>query len=196
MIKRPTAILVISLIFLGGLLLGGWVGWYVHLHWGQAWARADRWPYLIFLICLTGGVGGAVNAFLSDNGFFLPRKEQADGKGIWRPGFLGNIVVGSIAAFISWGLYGPLSARIIVPLNLSQANAPSTQPTDQEIGLSLSGLVGAVLVGISGARWLSNEVDKTLLRVAGSQAASSDKNPDAAQALLLASPAEALRSLQ
>jgi hypothetical protein len=31
-------------------------------------------------------------------------------------------------------------------------------------GITLAGLVGAVLVGIAGARWLTNEVEKKMLR--------------------------------
>jgi hypothetical protein len=179
------------IVLIAGLALGMWAGWYIHLHWGEGWARSDRWPYLVFLICLMGGLGGVINALLTDNGFIAPTPAIVDGKKIWRPGILGNIAVGVAAAFVSWGMYGPLSSRIIVRLNESTAK-PAVD--DSEVGLTLSGLVGAFLVGVGGARWLSNEVDKTLLRAAGSLAASSDKNPAAAKAILLASPADALEA--
>ena len=58
--------------------------------------------------------------------------------------------------------------------------------------LSLSGFVGAVLVGVAGARWLTNEVDKSLLKAAASQAAGAQGTADAAQRMAMASPAQAL----
>jgi hypothetical protein len=58
-------------------------------------------------------------------------------------------------------------------------------------GLALS-LVGAVLVGIGGVRWLTNEVDKDLLQAAASQAAAGKASPEASHKIALATPAQAL----
>jgi hypothetical protein len=60
------------------------------------------------------------------------------------------------------------------------------------LGISLASLVGAVLVGVGGARWLTNEVDKNLLKAAASKAASSQADATAAQKIALASPVQAL----
>jgi hypothetical protein len=60
--------------------------------------------------------------------------------------------------------------------------------------LTLSAFVGAVLVGVAGARWLTNEVDKSLLRTTAVEAASSAGNPRLAERIALASPAGALRA--
>jgi hypothetical protein len=60
--------------------------------------------------------------------------------------------------------------------------------------LSLAGLVGGVLVGVGGARWLSNEVDKSLLRAAASEAALSGKNEQLAATLAIVPPVEALHA--
>jgi hypothetical protein len=52
--------------------------------------------------------------------------------------------------------------------------------------------VGAILVGVTGARWLTNEVDKKLLKAAASQAAGSTPSPAASRQTAMASPASAL----
>jgi hypothetical protein len=70
-----------------------------------------------------------------------------------RPGFLLNVFVGGIAGAVSWGLYGPFGAWYML--------GDSGQ---HEGGLTLAGLVGAVLVGVAGARWLSSEAEKRVLR--------------------------------
>jgi hypothetical protein len=141
---------------------------------------------LLFLVSVAGAVGGVVNALLSNNGFVLPRAEQADGVKILRPGYLGNILIGAVSAGISWGLYGPLANFII----LGTPDALSKNPS---AGLTLSALVGAVLVGVGGARWLTNEVDKNLLRAAATKAARSHAAPTASRQMAVASPAEALK---
>lgn len=139
---------------------------------------------LLAIVCVAGALGGLVNALLSNNGFFLPRTEQVDQLRIVRPGFLGNMLVGAVAASLSWGLYGPLSL------------APIFSSLSATEGLTLSALVGAALVGIGGARWITNEVDKKLLTVAASKAAAAPAAPEAASKIIAASPAEALTIAQ
>ena len=153
---------------------------------------------LLLLVFAAGGVGGVVNALLSDNGFVVPRGEQAAQTSVTRPGLLVNLVLGGVAAVVSWGLYGPLAGEF-----LAGGAPPAAGQTPP--GLTLAGFVGAVLVGMGGARWLTNEVDKKLLRAAAVQAA--DVGPKAAgqpdstpadshmmAALNLGTPAEALRA--
>jgi hypothetical protein len=276
----------------GIILLSGFVGWLMHARHAAHWTDSLRWFPIIALVVVMGALGGAINALISDNGFFLPMEETKSGTRIWRPGFLGNMVIGSTAAFVSWGLYGPLSSSLVYPLrrpgglpnselqyieavnaahlaneaalkahqelelakahlrtaedslrattgtkaksleleNLvkrgyemvqvanergeiairSIAEAKALTDAAQKVldanakealmqsagGLSLSGLVGAVLVGVGGARWLTNEVDKRLLRLAGSKAAakqgSSEKD---SLALMTLAPADALESV-
>jgi hypothetical protein len=48
------------------------------------------------------------------------------------------------------------------------------------------------LIGVSGARWLTNEVDKTLLRAAAAEAANAKASPNASQQIMMAPPAQAL----
>ncbi|MEJ2286474.1 MAG: hypothetical protein P8X85_23095 [Desulfobacterales bacterium] len=142
------------------------------------------WKYMVIIFAF-GAVGGVVNALLTDNGFILPKKEQQDNTKIIRPGFLVNIFIGGIAALVSWGLYGPFAAVFII----GGTNDPAVGST----GLSLSSVVGGLLVGIGGARWLTNEVDKKLLRAAASKAASGQPDDQKAIRISAAAPAEALR---
>jgi hypothetical protein len=138
-------------------------------------------------VCFAGAIGGLINALLTDNGFALPQsKKLDDGVSVLRPGCLGNILVGAIAAGVSWGLYGPLATFDIIGTKEALKSNPP-----EEISLSLSSLAGAILVGIGGARWLTNEVDKTLLKAAASKAITAPASPEAAGLMALATPAGA-----
>jgi hypothetical protein len=141
---------------------------------------------LLLVVFLAGAVGGILNALMSDNGFFLPKWEPAGTNRLFRPGFLGNMLVSGISACISWGLYGPFAAVYIL-------GGPARQTPEEAVGLTLSSLVGAVLIGVAGARWLTNEVDKTFLRAAASEAAIAKASPEKAKQIALSTPAEALR---
>ena len=139
---------------------------------------------LSLVIFTMGCLGGMVNALISDNGFMLPKTISTGEARLWKPGFLVNLLVGGIAAFVSWGLYGPLSAAYIF----------SSSPIDPlpATGLTLASVAGAILVGIGGARWLTNEVDKKLLQAAASNAANRASEPQMAAQILMASPEQAL----
>ena len=141
------------------------------------------------LVLLAGAVGGAVNALMTDNGFLLPKSETTlSGATILRPGYVGNMLIGGVAALVSWGLYGPLGGYIVAGTTQAlQANA-----APERLGLSLASLVGGLLVGVGGARWLSNEVDKNLLRAAASSAASKAPSESASKTIAMGTPAEAL----
>ena len=146
------------------------------------------WLMLLYVF-LAGALGGVVNAIMTDNGFLIPKAEQVNGTtSIYRPGYLGNVLMGAVAAIISWGLYGPLSAFYIA--GTTEALTKNASP--EKVGLSLASLVGAVLIGIGGARWLTSEVDKSLLRAAATQAAGAQSSASASQQMALASPAQAL----
>ena len=114
------------------------------------------------LIALFGGLGGVVNAFLSDNGFAVPRKES----GVWCPGAISNILVGGFAAFSSWAFYGAGASIELADQNLRSV-----------ISLRFSALAGAFLVGVAGAKWITNEVDKRLLKETVKVAVNSKKLP-------------------
>ncbi|MEA5078242.1 MAG: hypothetical protein VB013_06690 [Anaerolineaceae bacterium] len=137
---------------------------------------------MMLIIFAAGAVGGIVNALLSDNGFILPKPEKIGENRIIRPGFLGNILISGIASCVSWGLYGPFATISMI--------GPSGS---ENAGLTLASLVGAVLVGVGGARWLTNEVDKTLLKAAASEAAAGPANITSSRSIAMATPMEAFR---
>ena len=114
------------------------------------------------LISIFGGLGGVVNALLSDNGFALPRKES----GVWCPGAISNVVIGALAAFASWSFYGAGAGIELGDKSLRTV-----------ISLKFSVLAGAFLVGVAGAKWITNEVDKRLLKESVKVAANSERMP-------------------
>jgi hypothetical protein len=132
----------------------------------------------IIVIAAAGSIGGFGNAIVTDNGFLFPKKDTLNGGGILRPGFIGNIGIGAISAVISWSLYGPAGTRLLTD---------SVSPT-------LAAFGGAILVCVGGARWLTNEVDKSLLRTAAMNAAASPTpSPKLAAELASATPAAAVQ---
>jgi hypothetical protein len=143
--------------------------------------------WLSLIVFSLGCLGGIVNALISDNGFMLPKTVVSGELKIWKPGFLVNLLVGGIAAFVSWGLYGPLSSTFIL------STSPAETFPEAQTGLTLAAAAGAILVGMGGARWLTNEVDKKLLQAAASNAANRAAEPQMAAQILMASPEQAVR---
>lgn len=151
---------------------------------------------LLGIVALMGCIGGAVNALISDNGFALPTRETAGGTSILRPGFLGNVLLGAIAAILFWGLYGPYAEVNVVgedPRSDPEVAGATREETDDRFGETLSGLVAAIVVGVGGARVITAEVDKKLLRAAASEAAGGQASGDAAADIASTTPVEALR---
>ncbi len=134
-------------------------------------------------ILLAGAVGGAINAFISDNGFVLPRAEVVNNVSIFRPGFIGNIVIGAIASMITWGLSGSYSNTMII--------GPQAPMGTEDLGISVSALASSLLVGIGGARTLTNEVDKSLLKTAAVAAAAAGASSEESKKIAVSTPAQA-----
>ena len=140
------------------------------------------------ILFLAGGLGGAINALMTDNGFIMPKWEDANGNKIWRPGVIGNVFIGAVAAIISWGLYGPFADFVFVGFS---GPAPQREPN-----LTVAAFVGAVLIGVGGARWLSNEVDKKLLKATTTAALTGTGSAETAAKVMTATPAQALKIVQ
>jgi hypothetical protein len=134
------------------------------------------------IILLGGAVGGVINDIISDNGFVVPREEIVDNVCISRPGIAGNVLIGAVAAFISWGLYGSYSGTLIF--------SGSSGVGMSELNLTISSVAGAILIGIGGARWLTNEVDKSLLKTAAVTAAASPSSSEDSQRMVRATPSQ------
>ena len=111
-----------------------------------------------------GAAGGLVNGLLSGKGLEMP--------GLRRAG----------AALVTWGVYGPFAS---VDIFADAGKALSS-------GSTAGQLLGALGTGIGGARILSAEVDRRVLKVAASKAAGADGSDTAAQEIANASPSEAL----
>src|SRR6266508_777584 len=137
---------------------------------------------ILAIVCAAGAIGGIVNALLTDNGFPLPSKHQIDGHYIIQPGVIGNVLLGAIAAGVAFGLYGSLSNQVLI----------GTTAGDPPI-LTVAALFGAVLVGVGGARLFTNEVDKQLFQAAAGQMAAAAPDPTAAERIMRATPAQALK---
>ena len=103
---------------------------------------------IAILVCACGGIGGFVNALLAGD-LHLPHREG----NIYNPGWIGNVIVGAVAALVFWGLYGPM-AKVAV---IGQV-AP-----DVHVAFTVAELAGSVVTGIGGGRILSNEVEKKAL---------------------------------
>lgn len=143
--------------------------------------------YVTLVIVAFGGVGGIINALLTDNGFIVPKRERNPGRNILRPGFLGNILFGMAASFITWGLSGPF-------VDYTFIGTPENVGT--KFYLTLGNVVGAFLVGIGGARIVSNEVDKKLLSAAAVEAAGSPADSAMATTIASATPTQALKAAE
>lgn len=143
------------------------------------------------LVAAAGAVGGVINAFVSNNGDIIlptPVKDAQNNNLTFRPGFIGNILVGAFAAAINWGLYGPFTNEFVF--------GGAELPDPVSFGLTLAALASAALVGFAGARWLSNEVDKKLLQATASTAAASQPDQTKAGQIAMAAPADAFNVAQ
>ncbi|HEV3361754.1 MAG TPA: hypothetical protein VG247_33465 [Pseudonocardiaceae bacterium] len=146
-------------------------------------------------IAASGGIGGVVAALLSeDKGFVLPTRmtNAADGtkSNVIRPGFIGLILIGAIAATVSWALYGPAADLVLLSTSANGQAAGSAN-------LTLAAIGGAVLVGSGGSKWISGQVDKTLLRQTASVAAGRQPaDAQVAHLIATAAPSQALQAAQ
>lgn len=113
---------------------------------------------LIFIVVLAGGVGGVVNALMTDNTFMLPGVKEDDG--VWRAGVIGNIIVSAIAGLITWGSVAPVSGVVLCTLSVCEPR--SLDPNANF--LTMGTLMTTILVGIAGARWLTSEIDKKIMK--------------------------------
>jgi hypothetical protein len=136
------------------------------------------------LISIAGAVGGVVNALVSDNGFILPRRINE----IVCPGFLTNVLVGALGAFSSWAAYGSGAG-----VELAKAVAAGSERT--QISLTFSALAGAFFVGVAGARWITNESDKRLLKESVAVAADKTFSPDQGAQIVKKSPRGVLEAV-
>lgn len=131
--------------------------------------------WVIAVIAALGAVGGFMNVFIGDSGLHLPKTDH----GVWQPGFLAVIIVGSVAAVGSWAS--------LTALQLVGSKAA-------ELTFQTGDLANALIIGFGGAKWFKSESEKDILQKAGGIAASKHADPDAAVKIATGTPMEALRA--
>jgi hypothetical protein len=104
---------------------------------------------IAILVCVSGAIGGFVNALLAGD-LHLPHREG----NLYSPGWIGNVVIGAVAALVFWGLYGSMAKVPVV--------GGAADSTAQAI-FTIAELAGSVVTGIGGGRILSSEVEKRAL---------------------------------
>jgi hypothetical protein len=134
--------------------------------------------HIALIVFGVGLVGGLANALYSGNTFLLPKADSDVYSDVYIPGLLVTAFLGGIAAVVSWGLYG--------------ANA--SKDVNGNANVTISALAGALLIGFGGARWLTNESDKSLLNKTASIVASKPTSDATAAAIRSASPMQALEA--
>lgn len=132
-------------------------------------------------IASAGAIGGLVNALLGSGsgGLSLPKPVH----GVIQLGFLGNVLLGAFGAVATWGLYGPLKDAVLIganPGNMLPAN------------LTVTAIIGAALTGTAGAKVVSSEIDKVVLKKTAVEAAKQDANPELAATISTSAPLAAL----
>jgi hypothetical protein len=130
---------------------------------------------LWFLALVIGGVGGGLNAVLSDHARLLPSivRLSPGGTRVVRIGIVGNIVTGvTVALCVVWAIQA----------------AGSTLNANGSFGLVVLGCIDLFISFVS-ARWVTNEVDKLVLRKAVYKAASAPAaHPDTVDQMEMAPP--------
>jgi hypothetical protein len=135
---------------------------------------------VVAAIFFSGALGGLINALIADGGLTSPKRETIGGVRVVRPGAIGNAFTGGVAALANWGLNSPSSAVDLKDLPGS-------------VGLTPAIFAAAILVGVGGAKLLVDSIDKKLLKVSVSVAASKPADKVASNAILAASAQGAAR---
>ena len=116
---------------------------------------------VFFLVFSAGCIGGFANSLITGE-LKLPAHDTE--ARVFKPGWVGNVVVGGIASIVFWGLYGPLADANIIG-----------QDEATDVTLTVSELLGSLLTGIGGGRLLTMEVDRRVSE-SGTKALEEAKN--------------------
>jgi hypothetical protein len=111
---------------------------------------------LILLIAALGALGGVVNCAISGE-FVSPQFDRA--AGIWRPGWIGNVLIGAVAAVVVWGVYGPAASFDIV------------HGTADDVHVTIAQLLSSLVIGLSGGKILTLLAEKSAAKFKSDQLA-------------------------
>jgi hypothetical protein len=138
------------------------------------------------IVALAGASGGLVNTIMVTNRSLLPEGTAEDAGVSTKTSNAGlyvmNIVLGAVAASISWLAYGPYSTLYIIGKG---------GITPEEYGVTAVSLATAFFIGMGGTKWLQSERDKGRWQAAAADAARADSSPELARNLALASSEQA-----
>lgn len=112
---------------------------------------------ILLFVAIAGCLGGLLNSLVAGSSLVLPEFATVDGSRVVVPGFAGNLIVGGLAALLSYALYGPIAGYVVVttaPAGDGSRVAPAQ--------LTAASLAGALLVGFSGGRWITAEATSRL----------------------------------
>src|SRR6184192_1160783 len=111
---------------------------------------------IILLIGGCGAVGGIVNCAISGE-FNYPRFDAA--AKVWRPGWIGNVLVGAVASVVVWGIYGPLASVDLLTGEMAV------------VRLTVAQLVTSLVIGLSGGKILTLMAEKQAATISKDQLA-------------------------
>lgn len=101
------------------------------------------------VVFAAGCLGGFVNSLITGE-LKLPHLDAA--AKVYRPGWLGNVVIGGVAALAFWAFYGSLAKTALI------GEAVAIAPV-----LTLGDFAGSIFTGIGGSRLISSELEKRAL---------------------------------
>jgi hypothetical protein len=115
---------------------------------------------IILLIAACGAIGGIVNCAISGE-FNYPRFDTA--AKVWRPGWVGNVLVGAVASVVVWGVYGPLASYDLLAGEMAGVHLPVAQ------------LLTSLVIGLSGGKILTLMAEKQAATISKDQLAAAVK---------------------
>jgi len=116
--------------------------------------------HLICIVGLLGALGGITNCLIAGE-LVLPQFDKTTG--VWRPGWIGNVLVGLVAALVVWGANGPFASFDILR-DLSQ---------NADLNFTVANLVSSIVVGLGGGNILTQYAQKKAMRTTNIELASS-----------------------
>jgi hypothetical protein len=110
--------------------------------------------YYALTAAAAGAVGGLVKCLMDyqSNKPAIPKDRETIAQAILLVATA--VILGAVAAFLSWALYGPLATSDVMTACTTTTNAP----------FAWSALAASIAIGTGGAGWISAELDKQKLK--------------------------------
>jgi hypothetical protein len=82
---------------------------------------------------------------------------------VWRPGWIGNVLVGAVASVVVWGIYGPLASVDLLTGEMAGVH------------LTVAQLLTSLVIGLSGGKILTLMAEKQAATISKDQLAAAVK---------------------